>query len=152
MSTAWDRDAVSDRRLGRETFGAGGAGTAARRFDSGPAAEPRYGGGTICSIVRKILTATPFPLEVTEVEKGGDAIELASQAEFDIVFLDYNMPGFSGLETIAGFRRRAKKQWMFVLMASTQDETLVMRAPAQGATFLKETVFPGPRALNSRRT
>lgn len=114
------------------------------------------------SIVRKILTATRFPLEVTEVEKGGDAIEMASQAEFDIVFLDYNMPGFSGLETIAEFRRRAKKQLMFVLMTSTQDETLVVRARAQGATFLKKPFFPpdiegvlcrfyGLRALNSRR-
>jgi len=113
-------------------------------------------------IVSKILAATRFPLEVTEVEKGGDAVELASRKEFDIVFLDHNMPGFTGLETIFEFRRRAKKQMTCVLMTSTKDQKLIMRARAQGATFLKKPFFPediegvlcrfyGLRALNSRR-
>jgi CheY-like chemotaxis protein len=117
---------------------------------------------TMRGIVRRILTATRFPLEVTEVEKGGDAIELAGKHDFDIVFLDYHMPGFSGLETITEFRRLAKKQMMVVLMTSDRDETLVLRARAQGATFLKKPFFPadieavlcrfyGLRALNMKR-
>jgi CheY-like chemotaxis protein len=117
---------------------------------------------TMRSIVHKILVATRFPLEVVEVEKGGDAIELAGTRDFDIVFLDYNMPGLSGLETIIEFRRRAKKQMTIVLMTSDRDETLVLRARAQGATFLKKPFFPadieavlcrfyGLRALNTKR-
>ena len=60
---------------------------------------------TMRAIVRKILVATRFPLEMLEAEQGSEAIELARQVEFNVVFLDYNMPGFSGLETMAEFRR-----------------------------------------------
>jgi CheY-like chemotaxis protein len=116
---------------------------------------------TMRSIVRKILTATRFPLEVTEVAQGVEAIELARTAAFDIVFLDYNMPGFSGLETMAEFRRE-KRRVTFVLMTSTQDDALADRARAQGAAFLKKPFFPadieavlcdfyGLRALNPQR-
>ncbi len=116
---------------------------------------------TMRSIVRKILTATRFPLEITEVEQGIGALKLARDAEFDIVFLDYNMPGFNGLETIVEFRR-AKQRLNFVLMTSVQDEALAARARAQGAAFLKKPFFPsdidavlcgyyGLRALNPQR-
>ena len=116
---------------------------------------------TMRSIVRKILAATRFPLEVTEVEKGTEAIALARQLEFDIVFLDYNMPGFSGLETIDEFRRE-KRRLTLVLMSSTQDEAIAVRARARGIAFLKKPFFPadmeavlcsfyGLRALNPRR-
>lgn len=116
---------------------------------------------TMRSIVRRILAATRFPLEVTEVEQGGEAIELAREFEFDIVFLDYNMPGFSGLETITEFRR-AQRRPTFVLMTSMPSEAVVARARAQGALFLKKPFFPadietvlcdfyGLRALNPQR-
>jgi CheY-like chemotaxis protein len=116
---------------------------------------------TMRSIVRKVLAATRFPLEVIEVQKGIDAVELARGAEFDIVFLDYNMPGWSGLETIAEFKR-AGRHPAFVLITSTQDEAVGGRARAHGAAFLKKPFFPadieailcdfyGLRALNPTR-
>lgn len=115
---------------------------------------------TMRSIVCKILAATRFPLEVTEAEQGISAIELARHAEFHIVFLDHNMPGFSGLETIAAFRRERRSP-TFVLMTSTPDDALEDRARQQGAAFLKKPFFPadieavlcsfyGMRALNPR--
>jgi CheY-like chemotaxis protein len=96
---------------------------------------------TMRSIVRKTLAATRFLLDVTEVAQGIDAIELARTAEFDIVFVDYNMPGFNGLETITEFRRE-KRRVTFVLITSTQDQALAERARAQGAAFLKKPFFP----------
>ncbi len=116
---------------------------------------------TMRGIVRKILAATRFPLEVSEVEHGSEAIELARKTDFDIVFVDYNLPGFSGLETMAEFRRE-KRNPTFVLITSTQDEVVAMRARAQGAAFLKKPFFPadieavlcsfyGLRALNPQR-
>jgi PleD family two-component response regulator len=63
---------------------------------------------TMRRIVRKVLAATRFPLEVTETDQGMRAVELARDVAFDIVFLDYNMPGFSGLQTIAELRCAAK--------------------------------------------
>lgn len=116
---------------------------------------------TMRSIVRKVLAATRFPLEVTEVQQGFDAIELARKVEFHIVFLDYNMPGFSGLETMAEFRRE-KHNPHFVLITSAGDEAVAERARAQGAAFLKKPFFPddieavlcrfyGLNALNPQR-
>jgi CheY-like chemotaxis protein len=96
---------------------------------------------TMRSIVRKTLAATRFPLQVTEAAQGADAIELARSAVFDIVFVDYNLPGFDGLETIAEFRRE-KRRVIFVLITSTQDQALAVRARAQGAAFLKKPFFP----------
>ncbi|HMK69972.1 MAG TPA: response regulator [Xanthobacteraceae bacterium] len=116
---------------------------------------------TTRTIVRKMLAATHFPLEVVEAEEGIKAIELARRIEFNIVFLDYNMPGFSGLETMAEFRRE-KRHPTFVLMTAVQDDELADRAHAQGAFFLKKPFFPadieavlcrfyGLRAFNPER-
>ena len=72
---------------------------------------------TMRSIVRKILGATRFPFDVSEAAEGAAALKLAAESEFDIVFLDYNMPGFNGLETLAEFKR-AKRRMTVVVMSS----------------------------------
>jgi CheY-like chemotaxis protein len=116
---------------------------------------------TMRSIVRKILLATRFPLELSEAEQGSDAIELARKIDFDVVFLDYNLPGLSGLETMAEFKRE-KRNPTFVLITSAQDEAVGARARAYGAIFLKKPFFPadieailcdfyGLQALNPQR-
>ena len=116
---------------------------------------------TMRSIVRKILAATRFPLEVHEVGQGSEALELARQIDFDLIFLDYNMPGFSGIETI-GEIRREKRNPVFVLITSLQDEAVATRARALGAVFLKKPFYLadieavmcgyyGLRALNPQR-
>jgi two-component system chemotaxis response regulator CheY len=92
------------------------------------------------SIVRKTLAATRFPLNVTEAAQRLDAIELARTAVFDIVLVDYNMPGFNGLETIAKFRRE-KRRVTFVLITSTQDQALADRAHT-GGRLSQEAVLP----------
>ena len=39
--------------------------------------------------------------EVVTTTNGKDAVELCQKETFDIIFLDENMPGLSGLETLA---------------------------------------------------
>jgi CheY-like chemotaxis protein len=116
---------------------------------------------TMRSIVRKILAATRFPLDVSEASEGFAALNLVREGGFDIVFLDHNMPGFSGMETLSEFKRE-KRRVSVVMMTSTQDAALAERARAQGAAFLKKPFFPadieavlcrfyGLRALNPKR-
>jgi len=116
---------------------------------------------TMRSIVRKIIGATRFPFDVSEAAEGAAALKLAGESEFDIVFLDYNMPGFDGLETLAEFKR-AKRRMTVVVMSSAQDASLAERVRAQGAAFLKKPFFPadieavltrhyGLTALNPKR-
>ncbi len=116
---------------------------------------------TMRSIVRKALAATRFQFAVTEASEGLAALKLVREGDFHIVFLDYNMPDFSGLETLAEFRRE-KRPVSVVLISSTQDDTVAERARAAGATFLKKPFYPadiedalcgfyGLRALNPKR-
>jgi len=90
---------------------------------------------TMRSIVRKVLAATRFPLQVTEAGEGAEALALARAVEFDLVFFDYNLPGLSGLEAIAELRR-AERHADFVLMTSADGEALAEKAHAQGIAFL----------------
>ena len=39
--------------------------------------------------------------EVSTATNGRDAVEMCQQQHFDIIFLDENMPGQSGLETLS---------------------------------------------------
>jgi CheY-like chemotaxis protein len=96
---------------------------------------------TMRSIVRRVLAATRFPLQVTEAGDGGEALALASSVDFDLIFFDHNLPGMSGLEAIAELRR-AKRYPDFVLMTSADDEALAEKAHAQGIAFLKKPFYP----------
>ena len=100
-------------------------------------------------------------MHVTEASEGFAALKLVREGDFHVVFLDYNMPDFSGLETLAEFKRE-KRRVSVVLISSTQDETVAERARAEGAAFLKKPFFPtdienalcgfyGLRALNPKR-
>ena len=42
---------------------------------------------------------------VTTCTNGTDAIELVEETNFDIVFLDENMPGMNGLETLTAIKQ-----------------------------------------------
>jgi CheY-like chemotaxis protein len=116
---------------------------------------------TMRSIVCKTLAATRFPLEVTEADEGVAALKLAREREFDIVFLDYNMPGLNGLETLSEFKREQRRVSV-VMITSTRDDELARKARELGAAFLKKPFFPadieavlcgfyGLRALTPKR-
>jgi CheY-like chemotaxis protein len=96
---------------------------------------------TMRSIVRKTLGATRFPFEVTEAAEGLTALKLVGERQFDVVFLDYNMPDFSGLETLAEFKRQQRRVTV-VMISSADDDSLVDRVRAHGAAFLKKPFFP----------
>ena len=88
-------------------------------------------------------------------------MDLAQRIEFDLAFVDYNMPGFTGIETM-GELRRVRRNPEFVLITSVQDKAIAARTRALGATFLRKPFyladvenilcrFYGLRALNPQR-
>ncbi len=97
---------------------------------------------TMRGIVRKILSGSKFPLEVSEADEGTKALQELRNGTFDIVFLDYNMPGLNGFETLSELRRE-HPHIAAVIMTSTDREDFAQRAQQAGAAaFLKKPFFP----------
>ena len=94
------------------------------------------------SIVRKILSASRFALDVHEAAEGIAALNQLRSGNFGLVFLDYNMPGFNGLETLSEIKRESPNVAV-VMMTSTVDNAIADRAHAAGAlAFLKKPFYP----------
>jgi len=55
---------------------------------------------TVRRIVQKVLTNSIFNIEVTEAGNGEAAVECCESGDFDVVFVDCNMPGINGVETL----------------------------------------------------
>jgi len=97
---------------------------------------------TMRSIVRKILSATRFRLDIFEAQEGIEALKQVRTGKFDFVFLDYNMPGLNGVETLAEIKRQYPRVEV-VMMTSAQDDAVADRARTAGATaFLKKPFYP----------
>jgi DNA-binding NtrC family response regulator len=55
---------------------------------------------SVRQIVQKVIHGSVFNCEVTEAGSGETALTLARSTQFDVVFLDCNMPGLSGINTM----------------------------------------------------
>jgi DNA-binding NtrC family response regulator len=97
---------------------------------------------TMRGIVRKILLASRFRLEPTEAQEGVDALRKIKSGKFDLVFLDYNMPGLNGVETLAEIKRHSPNVHV-VIMSSVAAIPVIERASRAGAAaFLKKPFYP----------
>jgi CheY-like chemotaxis protein len=97
---------------------------------------------TMRSIVRKILAASRFAFDVHEAAEGLAALEHIGSGKFGLVFLDYNMPGFNGIETLSEIKRVAP-QVSVAMMTSTVDKAIADRALSSGAlAFLTKPFYP----------
>lgn len=96
---------------------------------------------TMRSIVRKVLTATRFNLDIHEAPEGLAALKEVGSGRFGLVFLDYQMPGINGFETL-GEIKRAHPKTAVVMMTSTVDNAIADRAHAAGVmAFLKKPFY-----------
>ena len=62
--------------------------------------------------------------KITPVDSGNEAIELLDSIKFDLVFLDENMPGLSGLETLDLLKK--KQANLPVIMITKNEEESIM--------------------------
>ena len=87
---------------------------------------------TVRSIIRKVLQASRFRLNTDEVEDGGKAIELVGKQRYDIIFLDCQMPGIDGFDTLLEIKK-ARPDTKVVMITGTRDIRIEDRARANGA-------------------
>jgi CheY-like chemotaxis protein len=96
---------------------------------------------TVRSVVHKVMQASRFKLETQQAEDGSAAVELAKKKRFDIVFLDYQMPGMDGFETFAALKR-SHPDIKVVMMTGARDVRVEDRARGQGVhDFLYKPFF-----------
>ena len=77
--------------------------------------------------------------DVTSINNGNDALEILENSYFDIIFLDQNMPGLSGLETLEGIVQLDKH--IPVVMITKIDEELMMEE-ALGSRIVDYLIKP----------
>lgn len=89
---------------------------------------------TMRKIQKKALERIGFE-EIYEAGNGKDAVKMVQENDFDIVFLDINMPGMSGIEALKEIRSNAKTADVPVVICSSMAERgLMMEAIKSGAT------------------
>jgi DNA-binding response OmpR family regulator len=88
---------------------------------------------------------------VTTCNNGQDAIDIFDVENFDIVFLDENMPGLSGLETLAEIKE--KKSSIPVIMITKSEEEYIMEEAigAKIADYLIKPVNPNQILLSLKK-
>jgi two-component system, chemotaxis family, chemotaxis protein CheY len=88
---------------------------------------------TARKIVRKVLTSGVFNIAVTEAGDGEAAIACCESGGFDVVFLDCNMPGLDGIETLERLIARDAGAKV-IMMTAQRTEAMRQRAIDAGAT------------------
>ena len=83
--------------------------------------------------LRDILTTRLGNVAVSEAKDAGEAINLLIQQDWDLVLLDINMPGRSGLEVLEESKRLQPKTPVLML-TSYPEEQFALRAFKLGAS------------------
>ena len=89
--------------------------------------------------------------EVTTCQSGTEAIDLVKEENFDIVFLDENMPGLTGLETLNEIK--ANRDTLPVVMITKSEEEYIMEEAigSKIADYLIKPVNPHQILLSLKK-
>ncbi|UII32608.1 PglZ domain-containing protein [Fulvivirga ulvae] len=89
--------------------------------------------------------------DITPVNSGADALELCEEKHFDVVFLDENMPGMSGLETLTQIK--SLRPNLPVVMITKSEEELIMEEAigAKIADYLIKPLNPSQILLSVKK-
>jgi two-component system CAI-1 autoinducer sensor kinase/phosphatase CqsS len=93
-------------------------------------------------------------ITVVEAEHGAQALEYLAQNHFDLLLMDMQMPGLSGIETIKKIRQTpsAYQQVKIVMLSANFDESSMGAAYAAGANeFMTKPIALDPQYEEIRR-
>ncbi len=89
--------------------------------------------------------------EVTPVISGQDAIDCCREQTFDIIFLDENMPGLTGLETLAQIKE-INPSVPVVMVTKSEEESIMNQAIGNKiADYLIKPVNPNQLLLSIKK-
>ncbi|MES2731091.1 MAG: bifunctional response regulator/alkaline phosphatase family protein [Bacteroidota bacterium] len=98
-----------------------------------------------------ILFLTTRGYDVTAVNSGSDALDKCAEENFDVVFLDENMPGMTGLETLTQIK--ASRPNLPVVMITKSEEEHIMEEAigSKIADYLIKPVNPNQILLSVKK-
>lgn len=88
---------------------------------------------------------------VTAVKSGDEAIEKVEESHFDVVFLDENMPGISGLDALISIKK-LKKSLPVVMITKSEEEHIMEEAiGGEISDYLIKPVNPNQILLSLKK-
>jgi CheY-like chemotaxis protein len=96
---------------------------------------------TIRQVILRVLKRSVFNLAIDEAASGERALKLFTEGSYDLVFLDYNMPGLDGLGTLDRILADDPNT-KIVMISAERNDVHVREAIDHGAvTFLHKPFF-----------
>lgn len=89
--------------------------------------------------------------DVTPVNSGSDALDAIDQEIFDIVFLDENMPGLTGLETLAKIKASYPNLPVVMITKSEEEHIMEEAIGAKIADYLIKPLNPNQILLSVKK-
>ena len=89
--------------------------------------------------------------QVTPVRSGSEAINAIEQTNFDIVFLDENMPGLSGLETLHEIKEMQDSLPVVMITKSEEEHLMEEAIGSKIADYLIKPVNPNQLLLSLKK-
>jgi len=89
--------------------------------------------------------------DVTTATSGSEALDIIEEERFDLVFLDENMPGLSGLETLSQIKA-AKPSLPVIMITKSEEESIMEDAiGAKISDYLIKPVNPNQILLSIKK-
>ncbi|CAM4120177.1 PglZ domain-containing protein [Cytophagaceae bacterium 50C-KIRBA] len=89
--------------------------------------------------------------QVTTVNSGADALELVEKQKFDVLFLDENMPGMSGLEVLISIKQIRPNLPVIMITKSEEEELMEDAIGSKIADYLIKPLNPNQLLLSVKR-
>lgn len=89
--------------------------------------------------------------DVSTANSGDDALDLVKEQSFDIVFLDENMPGISGLETLVKIKQLRNDLPVVMITKSEEEHIMEDAIGSQISDYLIKPVNPNQILLSLKK-
>ncbi len=97
---------------------------------------------TVRRIIRRVLGNSIFNIDATEASDGGAALAFCENGDFDVVFLDCNMPGINGLETLDRLLQRDPNVKVIMISGERNEERKFLALQRGAVAFLYKPFYP----------
>ncbi len=89
--------------------------------------------------------------DVETVNSGADALDLAARRHFDLIILDENMPGLTGLETLSRIKMILPNVPVIMITKSEEENIMDQAVGSKIADYLIKPVNPSQILLSIKK-